>query len=368
MVWWNVYLLSFLTALVFALVLTPVCRQIALFFNVLDHPTVQEHKQHAKSTPLLGGMAICLSWILTIAIGIILSNTYLVGHHLDKSVAVNIGGIMKVSKELVFICGGAVLITLFGIYDDIHNMTAKTKFGGQIVVAILAVTWGGVKISMFISNPVFTWCISVLWIVVLMNAINFFDNMDGLAIGMAAIAFSLFAISAAVNVQYFVAVFGATMAGAAFGFWFFNSSPAQIFMGDSGSHLIGYNLAVLGCLVTYYNPEFAPTKFSVLVPLFILAIPLFDLCAVVVIRWKLGKPFYIGDHNHISHRFQMMGLTKQNAVFVIHLMALAIGLGVLPLLWGNIQTTIVCLIQAAVILAIISILQYGVIKNKVAGK
>ncbi len=364
MSWWNVYVLSFFTALASALVFTPVFRFVAIRMNILDHPSVQEHKRHKQSTPLLGGPAICASWLLTIVIGLLLSKSSLAGGHFDKSVMSNLPGILNVSSELVFLCLGAVLIMLFGLFDDIHNMSAKAKFSGQVAIALIAVTWGGAKISVFQSLPWLSWVVSVLWIVVLMNAMNFFDNMDGLAIGVAAIAYSLFAVSAAINSQHFVAVFGATMAGAAFGFWFFNHSPAAIFMGDSGSHLVGYNLAVLGCLVTFYKPDLAQTKFSILIPLFILAIPLFDLCSVVVIRWKLGKPFYIGDHNHLSHRFVKMGLTKKSAVFVIHLMTLATGLSVLPLLWGNMMTASVCLIQAFVILGIVSVLQYGVIKGK----
>lgn len=364
MTWRNVYLLTFFTALAFALVLTPLCRRLAIFLNVMDHPAVQDHKRHVKATPLLGGLAICLSWLITIGIGLALSRSYLVGKHFDLSVTSGLGGISAVSKELIVICLGALAITLFGIIDDIHNMSAKSKFAGQLAVAMLAVTWGGARISIFISYPFLSWAISVFWILTLMNAMNFFDNMDGLAIGVAAIAFSFFTITAAIQSQYFVAVFGAAMAGAAVGFWFFNHTPAALFMGDSGSHLIGYNLAVLGCLVTFYKPELAQTKFSVLIPLFILAIPLYDLCAVMLIRWRLGKPLYIGDHNHLSHRFVQMGLSRKDAVFVIHLMALATGLSVLPLLWGDMMTVVVCLIQGCVIVGIVSVLQYAVIKNK----
>jgi len=153
------------------------------------------------------------------------------------------------------------------------------------------------------------------------------------------------------------------MAGAAFGFWFYNMPPATIFMGDSGSHLLGYNLAVLGTLVTYYKPDRYGSPLSVLIPLFILAIPLFDLVAIVIIRKRLGKPFYIGDHNHISHRFVKMGLSKSTAVTAVHLLVFSVGLSVLPLLWGNSMTTLVCIVQAMTILGLISILQYHVIQN-----
>ncbi len=361
MTWTNVYFVCFFAALIISLIMTPACRQVAFFFNILDQPAVQNHKRHSKAIPLLGGMALCFSWLTTIAIGILISRTYLMAGHLDKSVISEIHGTSNVSKELISLCLGAVLITLFGLYDDVCNMKAKTKFAGQFVVAVIAATWGGAKVSIFLANPILSWAISVFWILVIMNAINFFDNMDGLAIGTGTIAFVFFAIIAAINGQHFVAVFGATMAGAAFGFWFYNCSPATIFMGDSGSHLLGYNLAILGCLVTYYNPSLSYTKIPILIPLFILAIPLYDLCAVVIIRWRNSKPFYIGDHNHLSHRFVKMGLSRPNAVKAVHLMVLAIGLSSLPLIWGDLKTTVICVIQATTILMLVSLLQNYVI-------
>ncbi len=364
MVWWNIYILSFGSALVLALVLTPFFRQVAICLNILDHPVVQDHKKHKAATPLLGGIAICLAWLATIVAGIIASRTSFFDQHLDRAVLTGLPGITHVSSELVFLCVGAILITAFGLYDDLYNMPAVTKFAGQLVVAVIAVTWGGVKISIFIDNPVLVWCVSVFWMLLVINAMNFFDNMDGLAIGTGAIAFSLFAISAAINMQHFVAVFGAAMAGAAFGFWFFNFPPASIFMGDSGSHLVGYNMAVLGSLVTYYNGVESQNPLSILIPLFILAIPLFDLFAVVVIRLKLGKPFYIGDHNHISHRFVKMGLSRKNSVFAVHLLVLSVGMSVLPLLWGGGATTAICLLQVLTILILVSLIQYGVLAEK----
>jgi UDP-GlcNAc:undecaprenyl-phosphate GlcNAc-1-phosphate transferase len=159
--------------------------------------------------------------------------------------------------------------------------------------------------------------------------------------------------------EYFVAALGSVFTGASIGFWFFNHSPATIFMGDSGSHLLGYMLAILGCMVTYYKADIGDSKFSVLIPIFILALPLFDTLAVVVIRWKLGKPFYIGDHNHISHRFMKMGMSRKRAVLMVHLLALTIGMSVLPILWGDERTVVISLIQAVTILLIISLLQYS---------
>lgn len=361
MVWWNLYVVVFIVALTLGLILTPVMRKLAELTEFYDCPKEQWHKRHSKPTPLLGGLALCISWTATIVIGIIASQS-IRQNVLDTTVISNLPGISKVSSELVFICLGAILATLLGLYDDRFNMSAKTKLFGQIAIAVIAVTWGGVRISFLMPSPIIGWAVTVFWIVLVMNAINFFDNMDGLAVGTAAIAFTFFTIVSAESSQYFIAVLAAATAGASFGFWFYNHSPATIFMGDSGSHFLGYNLAVLGVLATYYNPSQAFSELPILIPLFILAIPLFDLCAVVVIRLRAGKPVYIGDHNHISHRFLNMGMTRKQAVLMVHLLAIAIGLSILPLMWGDMRTTIISLLQAFTILLLVTLLQYKVKK------
>ena len=355
--WWNIYLIIACSGVGFALIYTPLCKILASKIGFLDKPAEQLHKGHKEPIPLLGGVAICLAMVSTLIFGFIAVKSI----HKDvvsSLVIQTLPGVTTVTKRMFFIGLGAVLATLLGLYDDKFNMSAKAKFGGQFAVAAIAVTWGGVHISAFVNNPIITWCISVFWIILIINAVNFFDNMDGLAIGIAAIAFSLFTISAAMREQYFVAALGSVAAGSSIGFWFFNHSPASIFMGDSGSHLLGYMLAVMGCMVTYYKTE-TDSRFSVLIPLFILALPLFDLFAVSLIRWKTGKPFYIGDHNHISHRFLKMGMTKKMSVLMVHLLALIIGMCVLPLLWGDQRTTVISLIQAGTILLMISLLQYS---------
>ena len=355
--WWNIYLIIAFIAMAFSLIYTPLCKILAQKIGFIDKPAEQEHKGHKAPIPLLGGLAMCIAMISTVAFGLVAANSM----HKDvisPAVIQTLPGVTSVSIRMIMIGAGAVLVTLLGMYDDKFNMSAKAKFGGQFVVAAIAVTWGGVTISAFIDNAVLTWCISIFWIILMMNAINFFDNMDGLAVGIATIAFSFFTIAAGMRGQYFVATFGAVAAGTSVGFWFYNHSPASIFMGDSGSHLLGYMLAVMGCMITYYKTD-ADSPFSILIPLFILALPLFDLVAVSVIRWKIGKPFYLGDHNHISHRFMKMGMSRKMAVLMVHLLALIIGMCVLPLLWGDARTTVVSLVQAGTILLLISLLQYS---------
>ncbi|OGV34717.1 MAG: hypothetical protein A2020_00265 [Lentisphaerae bacterium GWF2_45_14] len=361
--WWQIYLIVVFMALALGLALTPLFQKLAEKLKFYDKPLEQAHKSHQKVTPLLGGLAIFIAWLVTISLGICAAR--LIDHtHFSNIVTSNLPGMSAVSWKLFFICLGALVAVLVGLYDDCFSMSAKAKLLGQIAAAAIAVTWGGVRITVFFNDPVITWMISVFWYLLLFNAINFFDNMDGLAAGTAAIALSFFTIAAALSQQYFVAAIGAAAAGAVVGFWFYNHSPASIFMGDSGSHFLGYILATVSAGATFYNPEMALTRFPVLIPLFVLAIPLFDTAAVVVIRLYNHKPIYVGDNNHISHRFLHMGMTRRESVFLVHLLEIMIGLSVLPLMWGDEKTTAVSIIQACVILLFVSSIQYYVIMRK----
>jgi UDP-GlcNAc:undecaprenyl-phosphate GlcNAc-1-phosphate transferase len=345
-------------ACVLGLIMTPVCRILAFKLDFLDKPLDQDHKTHKKVTPLLGGLAICLAWLATITIGVFASR-FIDTSNLSNIVIKNLKGISSVERDVIVICLGAVAIMLLGLFDDKYNMSAKVKLAFQFLIAFTVISWGGVKISFFIQNYYVSFAVTVFWILLVINAINFFDNMDGLAVGTATITLAFFAVAAAVNQQYYVSSFCAAGAGAALGFWFYNHSPASIFMGDSGSHFLGYLLAVSGAKVTFYNPEISVTRFPILIPLFILAIPLFDAFAVVVIRLIIKAPIYIGDNNHISHRFVKMGMSRKRAVFMVHLLTFVIGLSVLPLLWGEERTTIVSLIQAVTILGMVTFLQFS---------
>lgn len=362
MVWWQIYFIIITVSLTLALLVTPLCQKLAELTGFLDMPDKQAHKKHGKATPLMGGLAVFSAWIVTIGAGycfarIISQN----GGGLDSSVNSNIPGMISVTKNILVICSCAFLALLLGLYDDKYNMSARNKFLCQFAIAAITVSLTGIKITLFFDNPLFSWCISVFWYLVIFNSINFFDNMDGLAVGVAAIALSLFTLVAAVNDQFFVASLSAAAMGAAIGFWFYNHSPATIFLGDAGSHFLGYMLAVVSSALTYYNPNVSETLLPVFTPLFILAIPLFDTLAVMTIRIYRKKPVYVGDNNHISHRFVAMGITRKQAVFLIHLLSLVIGLSVLPIMWGDMRTVIVCCVQACVLLLFVTVMQYSLV-------
>ena len=358
MEWTQVYAAIFILALGLSLIFTPLCQMLAGRTGFLDVPKHEQHKLHGKATPLLGGLAMFSAWFLTCGAALIAAG-YFLPADTSGSLVREVAGIPLVQKELIVVVCCAFASMVLGTIDDRFSMSAGIKLLGQILIAVITVTFGGVHITLFMDIPWLSWTVSVFWIIFLFNAINFFDNMDGLACGTAAIAFIFFTTAAIFNGQYFVACLGACSAGAAIGFWFYNHSPASIFMGDGGSHFLAYILAVISARVTYYNPAIAASRLSVLIPLFILAVPIFDTFAVVVIRLLNHKPIYVGDHNHISHRFLHMGMTRKRAVLLVHLLCLISGLGAMPLLWGDERVCMILLAQGITIFLLMTIVQYS---------
>ena len=177
---------------------------------------------------------------------------------------------------------------------------------------------------MFVHNPIFHYAVTMLWILTVINAFNFMDNMNGLCAGLGAIGAAAFGTIAAVSGQYLVALVAWLICGALLGFLPYNFPRARAFLGDAGSHLVGFLLAVLAILPHFYNRH-DPRHWLVIAPLLVLAVPLADLVWVVILRTRLKKPFYIGDTNHLSHRLVRLGLSKTAAVLLIWLIALVMG-------------------------------------------
>ena len=341
-VWMAVYALAFAGGAVLTAILTPLARKMARKLDFLDVPA-NNHKGHAKATALLGGAAAVLCGV--------------VPEFFQPDRQLHLAGFRTAVLPLSFIVLGALLAVVLGLIDDKWALSARSKFAGQFVVALLAVLGGGVRVNLFMDAPVLTAAVTVFWIVLMMNSINFFDNMDGLAAGTIAIAMAFFALIAALNGEFFIASFAALNCGVCCGFWIYNAHPASIFMGDSGSHFLGYLAAVVAAQVTFFDKSYSLSRFPVLIPAFVLAVPLFDTVMVVAIRTWNRKPFWIGDHNHISHRFVRMGLSRRSAVILVHLMALTVALGALPVFWGDFKTAAVIVGQMFLLLVIVTMIQ-----------
>ena len=352
--WILVYFYVFDVSFGLALLLTPIFKRLSVRYGCVDQPNL-ERKIHTQAMPLLGGVAVFGAFALNVV-----SNYFLIilaAAHLDlpEDLSIHVAGILSVWPKLLVLLGGGLLMVGLGVYDDRHDLRARPKLLGQIGIALL-VALSGMRVTLFLHNPIASIVLTVVWIVTITNAMNFLDNMDGLCAGIGLVCALLFALIAGIQHQYFVCVIGLALAGALLGFLPHNFKPATIFLGDAGSHFIGYMLAVLPVLGTFYR-QGTPTHLPVLIPLLVLAVPLFDLVMVSWIRIRHGQPVYIGDVNHLSHRLVRVGLPQSWAVTLIYLITLTLGLGATILLWSELTGAVIVIIQALCILAIVTLLE-----------
>ncbi len=314
----NFFAAAFVGAFVTTFLALPLWRKWCLRTNLVDDPG--HRKIHSVPIPLAGGFAVLSGILLPLVIGAVVlklkiinvSNVFAIAHGLDRR-----------AIELAVLAIGAVAITLLGWLDDKHELKALPKFVGQILIAI-TVAAACKRITLFVHSDVFSYAITVLWLLAVINAFNFIDNMNGLCAGTGAIGAFLFALIAAANGEYLVAITGFLMCGALVGFLPWNFPNARAFLGDAGSHLVGYLLAVMAILPHFYTKQ-NPHPLAVLSPLLILAIPLIDLAQVSLFRTLNKKPFWIGDTNHLSHRLTRIGLNRTKAVLLLWLLAAVIG-------------------------------------------
>jgi len=315
---YAVYLAAFAAGFATTYVALPLWRRWCLRIGLVDHPG--HRKIHSAPVPLAGGLAV-LSGLLLPLIGAALALSLWPGA--ESAAAALAQGMSQRAMQIVAIGAGALGITLLGALDDRHPMTAKQKFAGQVAVALLLVA-ADVRVTLFVPGVALSYAITVLWVLTVINAFNFMDNMNGLCAGLGAIGALLFGVFASAAEQYLVAPVACLMCGALLGFLPHNFPDARAFLGDSGSHLVGYMLAVMAILPHFHRPD-QTSPLAVLAPLLVLAVPLLDLGWVVVLRLWMGKPFYVGDLNHLSHRLVRRGLSKRDAVLLIWLVAALIG-------------------------------------------
>ena len=354
------YAYTFVIAALLAVALTAAVRKLALRWQVLDHPG--DRKAQATPVPLLGGVAIVAAFYLVV-VGHVLVMLPLERFGLEDLEHVLAQALGEGSKgKLAGILAGGLIVFGLGLVDDLRNLNPWVKLGGQIFAAAILVV-SDVRIEIFIFSSPWSSCLAtIFWVVLLTNAMNFLDNMDGLCGGVsviAALSFFLCVVPFEPLVRYLLLVF----AGAATGFLYHNLSPARIYMGDAGAMFCGYFLATIAVLGTFHV-EGTP-RIAVAAPLLALAVPLFDMASVLLIRWHHGAPLMKGDRRHFSHRLVDLGMSPRQAVEFIFLVAAIIGLGgaFLPLLDAR-GTAIVLLQTIGVFLMIVLLMRAGTDKGE----
>ena len=318
----NTYFFAAAAAFAASSLSVPFWRKWCERLGFVDDPG--HRKVHLVTTPLAGGLAVATGMLAPVGAALLALHF----HFLDPSTMEKLSyGFARRKFELGAILAGAVGMLAIGLWDDRKELKPAVKFIGQAVIALL-VAAGGARITLFVDSRAFSYAVTMVWILTLTNAFNFMDNMNGLCAGLGAIAALFFGIIAAWSGQYLVALTAWLTLGALAGFLPYNYPKASSFLGDGGSQLAGYLMAILAILPHFYTARH-PRALAVLTPVVVLGVTLGDLVWVVVWRWGHGKPFYVGDNNHLSHRLVRRGLTKENAVLVIWL--LSAGAGILGL-------------------------------------
>ena len=343
------------SAFLISAVTVPFIRRWSLRAGFVDHP--DQRKVHAAPMPLGGGVGIFLGVLLPTAAGTLAALAFRRGglpNWVPDLLAQHLGGIVRVAPRLALVMGGGLVLVVMGLIDDRRGLPAGLRLAVQMAVAF--VLWlAGLRITVFLGSSLLSALVTVLWITVVTNAFNFLDNMDGLSAGVAAITGAIFLAVAAAAGQFFVSALLLCLVGSLLGFLLYNFPPARIFMGDAGSTFIGYLLGVLTTVLTFYTGGGA--LFRVLAPLVILALPLYDLTSVVLIRLSEGRSPFKPDKRHFSHRLVALGLTPRQAVLTIYLVTFSLGVSATLLFTVSTAGAVTIFVQVLVMIAVIWILE-----------
>ncbi len=290
------YAFTFLTALVVTFALTPLVKRFAIQIGAVDKPNAR--KVHHGMIPRLGGLAIYIGFITALALT--------VGFPHDI---------------LGLVCGATVLVAV-GIADDVWSLPAKVKLLGQIAAAAvfvigfdIRIDWleipfaGYIFLSSVISVP-----LTIFWIVGFVNTMNLIDGLDGLAAGISAIASVAIFLVAFQMGQWTCAAAMVAMAGSALAFLQYNFNPAKIFMGDTGSMLLGYIIASVSIMGVMKSAA----TVVLIVPLVALGVPIMDTALAIVRRRLSGVPVFAPDKCHLHHRLLALGLTQKQVVLIMY--------------------------------------------------
>ncbi|HBG78200.1 MAG TPA: hypothetical protein DDW84_05030 [Phycisphaerales bacterium] len=344
----GVYLFSVIAAFLISVILTAVVKKIAVKLDFVARP--RDDRFHKSIIPLGGGIAI----FATIAIFCIAAAIAIITNNVNISQTTRTP---KLCQLLIILACSTVLFTL-GLWDDLKNLSPKTKLIVQFAAAFAAAYFADVRVELFIQSKIITSIISSVWIVLLINVFNFLDNMDGASAGIAMLVSAILFFAAAAASQTIVAGFALVFSGTLAGFLVFNFFPASIFMGDAGSLVIGFFIAMLTLRVDYYQSGSTGGHwYAVFMPLIIVALPLYDFITVSFLRLKQGKSPFIGDTQHFSHRLKKRGLSETQTVLTLYLATLATGLGAIILKFAKPALAPLVFVQTVLVLAIIAILE-----------
>ncbi|HPP88667.1 MAG TPA: MraY family glycosyltransferase, partial [bacterium] len=326
-------LLSIASFLLTAL-FTPIMRKYALNHGIVDYPDFKI-KTHSEIKPYLGGVAIFFALFLAIVFLSILT--------LKKFYPFfNLTFKQLVLIWQIFFC--ATIIMILGLIDDVKNLSPYTKLIAQIIVAIIIVR-SDIQIKIKYFPDWINEVLSILWIVTMTNASNLIDIMDGLCSGVIAIASFTFLIAGLITNNIVVSLLVAIIFGNCIGFLLFNFKNASIYLGDAGSLMLGFLMAIISILMSYTERN----QLGLLLPFVILAVPLYDLILVCYFRIKAGKSPIRGSKDHFALRLNFLGFTKTETVKLIYLINITLSIFAILILQSNLIKALILFVNILII-------------------
>src|SRR5215213_799921 len=280
------------------LAITPIAIKTAIHYQLIDQPNSSPHKIPQRPIPKAGGLAIGLSII---------------------SLNLLSGNIQSSAIRTILLA--SIIIFLFGLWDDAHRLSPQWKLIGQTLGTIILISQG-VQIRMLGNIAILNIALTLIWVIGITNAFNLVDSMDGLVVGLAAIASAFFMLVTVDAHQTSLSLLSASILGSAIGMLYFNALPARTFLGDSGAQFLGF---VLAALAIAYTPPGLPQPSSWFVPILLLSVPIFDTSLVIVSRLKNKKAVYQAGLDHTYHRLVNLGWPSARAVLTMQLAAIVSG-------------------------------------------
>lgn len=335
----------------------------------VDQPGAEQHKQHDRAVPNVGGIGIFAATAGPLAAALIAGWVAPVESWSGvlAPIGEHIAGLRRVTPMGAALVGALAVMHVMGRIDDRRGLSARVKLAVQLAVALVLV-WGfDMRVLQFFDQygavgTAASIALSVLWIAIVTNAMNMLDNMDGLSAGVGAVIAAMYLAATIIGGQWFVAALCAVLLGALLGFLAFNFPPAKIFMGDGGSLVMGMLLAVISIRTTYFNshdPVAPGAWYGLAMPLMVMAVPLYDFVSVTLIRLSRGRSPFVGDRNHFSHRLARKGLSDRATVVVIYLCTLATGLSGVMLSSLQSWQAGLAAAQTGAVVAVLALLEYG---------
>jgi len=311
----------FIIALVLSLVLTPLLGRLGVRFGAVDYP--EERKVHTRYLARCGGVGIFLAYLLTLVVSSLFFKTA-------------VSDLLVLDSQTALILLGALIVFGIGLVDDFHRLGSTIKFLFQILGATAAFL-GGLQIGhldffgVTLHFSILSYFITVFWFVLLINAVNLIDGLDGLAGGITFFACAVMVILAIMKGNLLIAMLFAALGGSTLGFLRYNFNPASIFLGDGGSYFLGYSIAALSIMGSIKSQM----GVIMLIPLVGLGVPLFDTILSPIRRFIIGSDMFNPDKGHIHHKLVEMGISTRKVVWIIY--GISICLCALSLLLVNLR-------------------------------